>query len=505
MPAARGVGKHRKVRSGVVDGAVWSGVSVIVMRVVNLALMVVVVRLVTPHEFGVFTAALVVGAVAQSISEMGAASALIRRDLDADALAPTVAGIAWAWSALLSLGMAGGAELLAAGLGVPDAAAPIRVLAISIAISGLCAVSGAFLAREFRQRSIFLAGFSGTVASGVVLVVLAADGGGAMAFAWSRVVAAIVTGALVVLFSRHWVWPRISREQLRPVVAFGLPLAGANLLGYILLNADSALVGRWMGAAALGVYAIAFSVSSLTVSTLSSVLNSVSMPAFSEHTGSDASLAASVRRWGQAVFTLGLPVSAFTVLFAHEIVSVLYGPQWLEAAGIVTVLALYGLPMLFELMLSNLLVAMGRTGLTFIVQSAWLAALVGGMAVGLAVGGLQGVAWAHVVVLAVVVLPVQMRLLARVRPGLLRGLWRTALRPAAGAAAAVGTAALAVAPLQGDVLRIAVGGCAGLTAYLAIVGYGTPALRGAIRARWRQGRTTGTAEQTIHSNEEVRA
>lgn len=477
MGSLRRAGRHRKVRTGVVSGAVWSGVSVMVMRVVNLALMVVVVRLVTPHEFGVFTAALVVGAVAQSISELGAAASLIRRDLDAEATAATVAGVAWIWSAVLALGMAAGADVLASALGVPEAAGPIRILAGSIMISGFCSVSGAFLAREFRQRSIFLAGLAGTVASGGVLILLTAQGGGAVAFAWSRVVAAIVTGALVVVFSRRWVWPQIRRAHVRAVVAFGLPLAGANLLGYILLNADSALVGRWMGPTALGVYAIAFTVSSLSVSALSSALNSVSMPAFSDHAGSDTRLAASVRQWGRAVFSLGLPVTAFTVIFAHEIVIVLYGPRWSEAVSVVTVLAFYGVPMLFELMISNLFVAMGKTGLTLIVQFVWLVALVGGMAIGLSVNGLLGVAWAHVIVLLAVVLPLQLGLLTRVRPLLLQGLWRTAVRPVVAAVTAAGAALTATTPFGGDAVRLAVGATVGLVAYVAVVGHRTTIMR----------------------------
>ncbi|MEO7058296.1 MAG: hypothetical protein ABI083_01110, partial [Lapillicoccus sp.] len=63
---------HSRVRSGVL----WSGASVILMRFSNIALMVVVARIVVPAEFGTFTTALVVHAMLVSIAELGVSAAI---------------------------------------------------------------------------------------------------------------------------------------------------------------------------------------------------------------------------------------------------------------------------------------------------------------------------------------------------------------------------------------------------------------------------------------------
>ncbi|MDQ4490349.1 oligosaccharide flippase family protein [Sinomonas sp. ASV486] len=457
--------KQRRTSVSVGSGAVWSGLNTIVMKASNIAVTVVVVRLVSPHDFGVFTAALVAGTIATAICELGVASTLIRRDLDLGRLAPTVVAIAWVWAVLLAVVMASAAEPIGIVLGSSEAAEPIRVLALGVALSGFSAVPGSLLARGFKQGSLFLASALAFVPSSALLLFLASGGAGAMAFAWSKVVGGLVSATAMAIFARRWFWPRFDRVAFAEVLRIGIPLAGANLIGYVLLNADFALVGHSLGPAQLGIYSVAFTVSSLSVSVLSSVLNSVAMPAFSEHAGDPAGIRSSVGKWLHAVFLMGAPVCGLTMAFSHEIISVLYGTSWAPAAAVVGILALYGIPMLVELMMSNLLVALGKTGTVLLVQGVWLVVLGLAMAVGLQLVGLTGVAWAHVAVLLGVVLPLQVGLLTRALPRVLAGLWKLAIRPmvATVAAAAIGTA-LAI-PMPTDASRLFVGGAAAALVY----------------------------------------
>ena len=62
--------------------------------------------------------------------------------------------------------------------------------------------------------------------------------------------------------------PGLSRSALSVILKFGIPLAAANLVNYILLNVDYAFVGHLLGAAELGVYVLAFTVASWPYSVL---------------------------------------------------------------------------------------------------------------------------------------------------------------------------------------------------------------------------------------------
>ena len=134
-------------------------------------------------------------------------------------------------------------------LGSADAAGPVRVMALTVVLVGLFAVPTAQCMRDFKQDKIFLANIIAFVPSTVLLIVLAKSGGGAIAFSWSMVVRQFVWGGvLVALAPRHY-RPGLARSALSVIFRFGLPLAGANFVNYILLNVDYAFVGHLLGAA----------------------------------------------------------------------------------------------------------------------------------------------------------------------------------------------------------------------------------------------------------------
>ena len=152
-------------------------------------------------------------------------------------------------------------------------------MALAVLLVGVFAVPGAQLVRDFKQDKLFLANVVGFVPSTVLVILLAKSGQGAMAFAWSRVSARPLPASYSSPRYPRSTGPA-SRLRALLLVRFGLPLA-ANFVNYILLNVDYALVGRLMGAVALGTYVLAFNVASCPSTLLSSMINNVSMPAFS--------------------------------------------------------------------------------------------------------------------------------------------------------------------------------------------------------------------------------
>lgn len=463
-------------------GAVWSGANALMMKLAGIAVMVVVVRLVTPHDFGVFAAALVVHAIVSSFGELGLSSCVARRDLDPERVASTVALLALLSSSLLAGGMALAAEPLAGALGAPEAAAPIRVLSIAVVLGGVFTVPGALLVREFRQGKVFLASAIAFVPTNLVLILLAMNGDGAMAFAISRVVSQLVSGLVMALSVDRTYWPKLRRAQVGPVLRFGLPLAGANLLGYSLLNADYAIIGAFLGPVELGIYTLAFTVASWSTSVMSSTINSVAMPAFSALDAESAELRAFLARTMRLVALIAFPVTALTMVLAGELVAVLYGSTWAAAAPVLRILALYGGVFALSLLLSNLLVGQGRAGAVFGVQAVWLVVLIPAVGLSLRPFGLPGAAWVHVAVIAAAVMPLYLCAVRTTVPGPGRLLVRASGPPAAAAAAAALLALGAAALGSSDLARLLLGGLTGGSAYLV---FSAPMLRRVLPAAVR--------------------
>ena len=381
-------------------------------------------------------------------------------------MAPTVTFISVASGAVLAVVIALTAPVLASAFGRPRRSVPIRVMSLCLLFGGMAAVPTALLGREFRQDRIFLSNLVGFVPANVVLMVLAFEGLGAMAFAWSRVVTVIFQGIAAALAVEKRYLPRLETRYLRPVLTFGLPLAGANLVNYALVNADYALIGHQLGPARLGVYMLAFNVASWSAAVLSAAINGVAMPAFSRVGHDEDRLTAALRRSARAVSLVALPITALTLALAEPLVATLYGSQWDASVPVLRVLAVYGAVFVVISLLSNLLVGRGRTGRALVIQVLWIVTLVPAMAVGAHLTGLTGVAWAHVVVVGVVVLPLYVWSVGRLMGRVIRTMTAATVPPLLASAAAALAAAVPSMLLDGDVLRLLVGGLVGGGVYL---------------------------------------
>src|SRR3981081_1286602 len=179
-------------------GALWSVLSTVLLRLANVAVTAVVAHILAPRDFGIFTVALTAYMITTSLGELGVASCLVRADLDIDAMAPTMVTVSVTTSAIFAGAMAASAPHIAAALGSADGAGPVRVMALVLFISGLSAVPGAQLTRDFKQDKLFLANVISLVPSTAALLFLAKSGNGAMAFAWSRVIAQFIMGCVMV-------------------------------------------------------------------------------------------------------------------------------------------------------------------------------------------------------------------------------------------------------------------------------------------------------------------
>jgi lipopolysaccharide exporter len=446
-------------------GALWSAGGTVLLRVVNIALMAIVVRIVSPQDLGIFTLAVTVHAFVVSIAELGVASAIARSDLDVSRIAPTVATIAIAGSLLMAVPMAIFADDIAGALGSAEAGPAVRIMAIGVALIGPVAVPGAALQREFRQNVIFWASAIAFLPSSAALLLLVFAGSGPEAFAWSRIVGQVIMGTILLVAAGSPVWPGLHMDVLRPLLVFGLPLAGANLLSQVLLNADYLFIGRMASVADLGVYFLAFSVAMWPTAVIGSMLNGLVLPAISVVRRDGGDIAASVALGARAVALVAFPLAAFLCAFSGPLVLTIYGPKWTAAAPVLSILAVYGALFVIGLLLANVIIAMGRTGILLGVQIGALLALLPALPAGIRLGGIAGAAAAHILVVGAITTPIYVMALRRSTGLPAPALLRAVGRPAITAVAAAVLAWSVTLPMEGNVLKLATGALTGALIY----------------------------------------
>lgn len=427
------------LRRAVRQGLAWSAASNLVLRLGTLVLGIVLARLLTPEEFGVFAVALTVQSVLLTVADLGFSAELIRSD-DPERRAPTVASLGLVTGLFAASLMAFGADELATLLGSPTSAPAIGVLSVTVILAGAGVVPYATLQREFRQKEIFGIAVCDFVVYTAVTLVLVSMGWGVMAIAVGRVLAHGVTFTLQFVVTKQRPHFGCDRRLLAPVLLFGLPIAAANLVSWVLISVDKVAIARLAGPVELGFYVLAFNVSNWPMSALGQVVRAVALPGFArtDHVDRDPSFA----RGFALTWAFAVPAGVGLAVMSTPLVNVLYGTRWLPSAGVLAVLGVFGaMRLAFDLAVAYLL-ARGRSAPTLWIQIVWLVALVPTVVLFVGLFGMVGVAWAHVVVATLLVGPAYLIALARagadVRAVLVKA-WQPVLAVVPAAAAAVAT------------------------------------------------------------------
>jgi len=379
----------------------------VIIRISNFAVGVILARTVFgPRVFGLYAVSQVVITILLSANELGIDAAVVRWEGDVRVFIRTVYTLSVASSCVIYAGLFACAPEIARLLGSPDATNMLRVLCVCVVIDGFACVPLALLMRNFAQGRRMIVDLLNFVVSSTVTVWLAFSGGGAISFAWGSVAGCLAALIAANVLAPFVVLPGWNTTQARQLLSFGLPLAGASLLTLGVMNVDSAIVGATLGPAMLGLYQLAFNISSWPVNSISQAVQRVSFAGFSRVADSAKRLTETFARSFTLLMTLTVPPCVLLATLAQPLIRNLYGPRWTPAAHALTLLAILGLMRVAYTLMYDCMAASGRRHALMGVQALWMAALIPALLLGAHLRGITGVAAAHVIVAAGLVGPV---------------------------------------------------------------------------------------------------
>src|SRR5690606_10215706 len=177
-------------------GLRWTLVGNVVMKAGSFAMSLVLARLLTNDDFGVFAIALAASQFVIYVNDAGVIAATVQWRGRLEEIAPTATVVAIASSLTLYGLLWVIAPFYASFAGNEDATWVIRILMATNVVYGLTAVRSAALMRRFEQDKLAWANLAGFCANAAVAITLAAGGAGAYSFAWGQLSGAALTGVL---------------------------------------------------------------------------------------------------------------------------------------------------------------------------------------------------------------------------------------------------------------------------------------------------------------------
>jgi lipopolysaccharide exporter len=260
-----------------VHGFLWAYMSFLGGKGLSFLTTVILARVLLPAEFGLVGYCFVVIQYVDILNSAGIDTALIsrREKIEEAANAAFVANI------LFGIGCFALTWLIAPWVAVffkaPEIVPIFRVIALSVPITGLGMVPDTLLKREMKFKTVLISDLGRNFMKGTVSVVLAVLGFGVWSLVWGQVIG-VLTGTLLswILARWHPTW-RFDRGATRSIVFFGTHIIMLETAGAFRNNVDYLLVGRILGAAALGYYSMAYRIPELLIRSLNNVLGNVSL------------------------------------------------------------------------------------------------------------------------------------------------------------------------------------------------------------------------------------
>lgn len=366
-------------------------------RLLATARTIVIARFLAPTDIGLMGIALLLASLVQTFTQTGFRAALIQRKDDIADDLDTAWTIEVGRSLLIGGVLALAAPWLADFFSAPGAIPVIQVMGLAVFVGGFQNIAVLTFDKEldFQRRFVYRS------IPALVDLAVAATLAVILQNVWALVLGvlarriALVIASYVVLPYR----PRLHVDwaKAKGLYNFGMWIFGSSILGYAMLNLDDIVVGRVLGAASLGFYQLAFTVSQVATTELTLVVNKVAFPAYSKLQDAGDRLRRAYLRTMQIVALVSFPMTVGLWYISEQLVQVVLEPRWLPMVPALNVLLLWGLIRSILATTGPLFEGMGRPSIPTKVLGAQVVILAIAIFPMTSTWGIVGAAWATVI------------------------------------------------------------------------------------------------------------
>lgn len=327
---------------------------------------IVLSRLLTPKEIGVFAAANSIIAFAQTIRMFGTNDYLIQkkdlRDQEIRQALAVASTLSWVLAGLL----AAFSGVIAAYFEEPLLHKVILLVAISFLFLPISSTAHARLSRDMKFGTISLIGIVSALTNLCVAITLALNGFGALSIAWATFAANLALLIATAILAPQYMVVRPQFNDLKGVFTFGSWVTASSIVRNIGYNGYLLVIAKMLSFEALGLYMRAATIVERFTSIILDVIKSVALPSFAEIKRRDNPAGPAIMKTLAMMAGCLWPVYAFVGLHAEPIVGLLFGDQWFEAVPIVQILAISIIvSMNLPALLPTVLTAYGRVKTIF--------------------------------------------------------------------------------------------------------------------------------------------
>lgn len=300
--------------------------------VITFVLTVILARLLTPEDIGVFSMSAVLMAVAHVFRDFGVTAYLKREKEITDQTIRTAKGLLYLTSCSMAAIMFLSAPAWASFYREPRVEEVIHVLALGFLFIPFGSIPFALIGREMDVEKHAKVAITSVAVYFLVSILFALWGFGHMTMAWANLVNILFSGLAnnLMLGRRLPFWP--SLRGWRQMADFGLANVITSLAKAINTSLPDIVLGRIANANQVGLFSRANATVTMTGKVIEGPINFFTLPYMARVHHASGDIGKTYLRIASIINTIMVPPLIWTGLLADDIVLLLFGPKWINAA-----------------------------------------------------------------------------------------------------------------------------------------------------------------------------
>lgn len=351
------------LKTKAVKGWFWSFLSQFGRQLLTLIITIFLARLLTPTEFGLIALVTAITGFASIFSEMGYGSALIQKK---DPTQEDYSSVFWVniiIGLFLTLLFAIGSELIVKFYDKPELRLITILLSLNFILNAFTIVQRILLVKEMNFKVLAQIELTAIFISGFSAIILAMYGLGVYSLVIQILTIAFVSNIILWYHSKWRPAFLISKDSIRNLNKYSLNLLGNQIFQYWTKNLDNLLIGKFIGAGALGIYSRSYSLLAYRVNSISKILSNVLFPTLSSIQDDNERVKKIFLKVLKVICFVIFPLIVGLYVTAENIIFLLFGEKWMEMVPVFKALSVFGFALAIGSVHGNFYMAKGKTGL----------------------------------------------------------------------------------------------------------------------------------------------
>ena len=342
-------------------GLFWGAMNSTTTQVLNLAMGIVLARLLSPEDYGLVGVLTIFSAVAGMLQSSGLGTGLINLK---QPTANDYNAVFW-FNVIVSAILYGilfvSAPLIADFFHQPRLILLSRILFLTLPLSALSATSGNYLQKNMMNKEIAIIGITSLVLSGTTAVVMASQGYSYWSLVGQQLVYAI---ALLIGRGIYVNWKpclRIDFTPVRQMFGFCVKLLVTNIVNVINFHVLTFIFGRLLPIQTVGYYSQANKWNNMAKTTIADAIGQVAQPVLVSVTDETDREWRVFRKMLRFTALLSFPALFGLALVAHEFIIITIGEKWTESIPLLRIICIGGAFLPLYTLYQNLAISHGRS------------------------------------------------------------------------------------------------------------------------------------------------